>query len=154
MTKQERGRRWYEANKELTKKRALAYQRTHPEKVKQWRRTRRAKMTPEQKAAELVRFKKWQEANRDKARACCRKWYRNNKDKKRQQRKQWAKDTDYVKRHSRKERDELADRYVVRVLTQRTAIHPRDLPRMLIEAKRAELKLQRRLRNEEAEYVK
>ena len=154
MAQSERARRWYEAHKALTKARAKRWNREHPEKVREKARKRRARMTPDERAMAVQRRREWREANPEKVHAACHNWYLRNKDRKREQRRAWSKRVDYPKQHTARQRAELHDCYVLRVLTQGSSIlKPRCIPPLLVEAKRAHLKLRRLLKDAESTHT-
>jgi hypothetical protein len=104
---------------------------------------RRRRESAEYRAKELERTRKYQRENRSFCNHLCREWYRRNKDKKRAQRSAWSKRTGVPRIHSQRMRDALADDYVARVIAQGTILKPGDIPRVMIEAKRAQLKIRR-----------
>jgi Bacillus phage endonuclease len=74
-------RRYYQANKERAKERALKWQKENPEKVKEYQRksSRNYWQNHTDKAKEAQR--QWRIANPDKAREATYRWRENNPDK-------------------------------------------------------------------------
>ena len=154
MSQTQAQRDWYLKNRQRLIRKAAQYAKKHPEKVAEWRRNGRKRMTDSAKEKERARCREWASANRKTARESCKTWYRNNKEKKRIQRKRWNEKTGFSTNYRREQRRELADHYVKRVICQGTAIRSKDVPVVLIEAKRAELKLRRFLKNENTKNAK
>ena len=93
------------------------------------------------------RVAQWKRDHRnDEIRRKDREWKRAHADKGKSYAARYrSKNPDYSKKMNRKYQEELADCYVIRTITQNTELSAEDIPRQLIEAKREQLKLWRKL---------
>ena len=114
----ERVARWISNNKERHAKYARKWDVEHPEIMR-------------------AASRKYRQANRDLVLQRLREWYYSNPERA----------GEITKRSQRKHRRDLDDCYVITCLLRRTRLTVDDLPKMLIEAKREEIKLKRLVRN-------
>ena len=92
--------------------------------------------------------KKYREENKAKCKRLTAEWRKNNRDKVYKHKADWRKNNPETahrgyNRRRRRNIAELTDLHIKGVLTARTKLKNKDLPQSLIQAKRAELKLLR-----------
>ena len=97
--------------------------------------------------------KKYREANKAKCQELTAKWRVNNRDKVYKHKADWRKNNPVTahKGYNRRRRANIADLtdlHIKGVLTARTTLRSKDLPQSLIQAKRAELKLRRLIKDQ------
>jgi len=131
-------------NKERVLERA-AFQRTTPQ-FKEWCKAYRAR-TKEQRRA---RDKEYYAKNREQILAYQAEWQRANPDKCREySQKNLAKPGVRERSVARAKhtRNTLTDGYVRTVLSFRTILEPEDVPQDMVEAKRVQLQIKRKIKN-------
>lgn len=91
-------------------------------------------------------------ANKEKNNAQSAKWFKENKEYIQQKRKKQRQTNPeayrvYTKKYEDKSRKELTDTYIRKTLSQYSTIGRADIPQVLVEAKREQLKLLRSIKN-------
>ena len=128
--KRENNRKWHEANREKENERKRKWQKANPEKVRE-------------------SVHKWQKANREKVNGYHRKYCEANPEKVKDRRRNWQKaNSEHVKEYVRKWREdnpeEVTRKYILTYF-RRKGIPYNEIPEELIEYKRLQLKLYRKI---------
>jgi len=136
-----RARAWYLTNRQLTIDRSAAWAKAHPESYKASRK--KYDQSEKGKARNQRQCAKYFKANKEFCNRLCREWYAANPEKKQQQRKEWNARTGFSKRYSAWIRETLPGFYVRELLSRSTKVKPKDWPAVLVELKRALIKVHR-----------
>jgi hypothetical protein len=118
----------------------------------EYRKSNMSKIKAQTRKDTLRQKEKYNEDSeyRNKKLEQCKKSYFNNHEKSLKIRDEYRKNNrDELRESSRENTNTLSDRYIRQRLSQRSLLSSKDIPQTLIDAKRAELKLKRKLKNEQ-----
>jgi hypothetical protein len=136
----------YIKNKEKELAQSKAYREANVHAIREYERNRgRTEKRRKQRA-------KWANKNKDQTKKRAAEYYINNKAAIQAKHSEWKKDNreKIITRniqYFKEQKEALSDTYVSSLLTQKTVMKNIDIPQSLIQAKRAELKLRRLIKD-------
>jgi hypothetical protein len=112
------------------------YNKCYYENNREKEMTRNALYRDKNKEKIRLGYRVYRESNLEKCREIVRRWKANNLEKTRE----------YAREYGRRSREYMSDAYLIRKIMQNTTLKSADIPKELIELKRVQLQITRKLR--------